>query len=78
MNERDKYKDNCVKTIMKSTIKTFAIVLVIPYVVGYEIPGSCKPGQFYDPGGMSCQSCPANASMTTSTDGKSFLTELCY
>lgn len=33
-------------------------------------PGSCKNSEYYEPGAMVCQPCPANASLVASADGK--------
>ncbi|XP_063540463.1 meckelin-like isoform X2 [Cydia strobilella] len=38
-------------------------------VMVLELPGSCKVGEYYETGTMTCQSCPGNASMATSSDG---------
>lgn len=35
-----------------------------------EIPGTCQEGHYYEPSALSCMTCPANASMVTSADGK--------
>ncbi|CAB3242384.1 unnamed protein product [Arctia plantaginis] len=33
-----------------------------------EMPDSCQSGHYYEPTAMTCQSCPANASLVTSAD----------
>ncbi|XP_072942971.1 meckelin-like [Epargyreus clarus] len=45
------------------------IVVVSIEAQGLKLPGECTAEQFFDPGSMECQSCPANVSMVVSDDG---------
>ncbi|XP_048483890.1 uncharacterized protein LOC105391396 [Plutella xylostella] len=45
------------------------IYLLVHLALGVEWPQSCSPGQYFDPGLMVCQACPANSSMVPDADG---------
>lgn len=46
------------------------LLLSTTLVMAVEWPDSCKKGQYYNSGLMSCASCNANVSLVTSDDGE--------
>ncbi|KAI5642942.1 meckelin (Transmembrane protein 67) domain-containing protein [Phthorimaea operculella] len=57
-------------TISNYNFLFYAVVFVCCVSVKcIDLPGSCTSNQYYDPGAMLCQTCPANVSMVVSSDG---------
>lgn len=46
------------------------IFLLLSFVNGFKLPGSCDAGHYYEPSLLDCMPCRNNASLVTSEDGK--------
>lgn len=58
---------------LRNHICFWLVILITVGAKELQMPGSCQLGQYYEPSALSCMSCPANASMVTSADGKYIL-----
>ncbi|KAI8419876.1 hypothetical protein MSG28_008503 [Choristoneura fumiferana] len=54
---------------MTATLWLDCVVFVCLSCVMALEPGSCRTNEYYEPGAMVCQLCPANASLVASDDG---------